>query len=1742
MGIYEEAKIRLNDIQNRINRIRAAGVALENEPTNKTSLTKFRMMYATVQRLQEEFEVQMSIIIKQLGKPEKEQKPEDKVCSPDELREKFEEAYFSIMIVADEHIPAKQLLGQNADETFIELNGSRKNTPNFIPLEKLSIPRFTGDPKQYMGFRNTFDTVVNDNLFLQPVVKFTYLKSYLEGEPLNLINNLMLSNDNYFLALKILNNRYSNRRVIAESHFKQLWEMKKAVFNDEKSIRQMLNHISESTGALKNLNYATDLWDPILLHLFQQKLDGQLRAQWELLVDTNEDPSVTEFLTFLTKFCNAASAGSQSEGGREKPKTTSQTKTTALHTVQSNQKPTTTMRKVKYEKGSNYSCQVCQSRPGHLLIACPVFKEKTPKDRHQIIKELNRCYLCFSEHRIAQCSNTRVCSECGGRHHSLLHLRTTESEEQPVTANTTMLSAANERPDRCRVLLSTVAILVQDVNGDYQEFRALLDGASESSYMTEVCGRKLGLARQKCNLVVRGMSDVQVASIKSHVNLNLRPLRSSTPEININAYVVPRITGLLPSRRVWKAEWQHLKGLELADPRYDEPMPVDILLGADVVPYVTRSGRREGTGTEPVGLETVFGWTLMGNTGATTMETANTFVTALEEIDSTLRRFWDLEELPKIRHQTPENIKCEELYTATTTRKPDGRYVVHLPFIQNPPHLGESRAMATQRLYKLEIRLEKSEELRQQYNVAMRDYLDAGHMKPVDSTETMTSHSYYTPHHVVLKPESLTTKVRVVYDASAVTSNGKSLNDCLFPGPKLQQDLSGILVRFRLHSIVFTADIRQMFRQIAITGEHHAYQRLLYRFQPTDPVQVFEMTTVTFGQRSSPFLAIRTLHQLAADEAANHPEVQKVIHTDLYVDDVATGTKCEESALQLQQDLINVFKRGGFDLRKWSSNSIALLESVPPEHRQTEAVTFDEPTSDYTKVLGLKWEPKNDTIAYQYQPNPVRYSKRAILSEIARIYDPIGLLTPVITNLKRLMKYLWALRIGWDDDLPVVAKDAWTRYHDELPFIASVCVARRITVEDANYELHGFCDSSESAYAAAAYLLARTSNGQIQVHLLMGKSKVSPEKKLSIPRLELCGALLLARTIDYLRSNLKSLPINQYYAWTDSMVTLAWINTPSANLKTFVGNRVAKIQELTSQKIWRYVPSAQNPVDCASRGLTPSEIVDHPLWWNGPTFLRQPLDTWPQQANMSDTDRAENHSEEKLITLLATATPTQLDENCVILYASSELSKVLRLAAYWLRLRQRLGRPPRVQYQTNRPSAQETRDALQALIRWVQHIHFAEDWNCLRQNRPCTPKLRMLGAYLDLDNDLIRVGGRLKNSDLPYDAKHPILLPKQSQLTILLIDYVHSLHCHPGPQTTQNILHQDYWILSARSVIRKRLHQCIPCFQAKPKPMNPMMGALPRARVASIKAFAQVGVDFAGPFWVKAALLRRIQATKGYLCIFVCMATRAVHLELVSDLTTCLFLSALNRFISRRGRCEAIYSDCGTNFVGAKNYLEVIQKLIKSDEVERGLATHQIRWHLNPPAAPHMGGLWEAAVKSAKTLLHRTIKEQILTYEELNTIFHRIEAILNSRPLGSMSSDPNDLQPLTAGHFLTLEPIVTMPTPDTIKTLPKLGLHQRWKLVQQLQQHFWERWQQEYLHTIQTKSKWNKIETNLALGDLVIIKEPTPPLTWKTARVVEVFPGEDKIVRVANVRTAEGKIVKRPAVKLCRLPLTFEGN
>ncbi|XP_027842478.2 uncharacterized protein LOC114123628, partial [Aphis gossypii] len=440
--------------------------------------------------------------------------------------------------------------------------------------------------------------------------------------------------------------------------------------------------------------------------------------------------------------------------------------------------------------------------------------------------------------------------------------------------------SAEGRAYRTSVLLSTALVSIQDSNGQVRTVRALLDSASQSSFITEHCFKSLGLSRHKSNVTIQALAGTPVPTVKGYAQVLVRPNEQTTPTLTVEVLILPRITGLTPAARIWKDNWPHIADITLADPAYHEPRPIDILFGADVFPYLLCGDKREGGLNEPVALSTIFGWILMGRVTGTEERITTALYTTLESIDQSVQRFWELEDVPTAERKTPADVKCEEIYTSTTSRQGNGRYIVHLPFITNPPKLGESKSTALKRLHRLETRLGKSDELRKQYNAAMQDYLDSDHMTEVPPAQRIVEPVYYTPHQAVIKLESTTTKLRVVYDASAITTTGMSLNDNLYPGPKLQQDLPGIILRFRLHPIVFTADVKQMFRQIKVTPEHQRYQRLLYRFSLEEPVSEFEMTTVAFGQRSSPFLAIRTLHQLVEDEAEQYPEVRQVVRQD----------------------------------------------------------------------------------------------------------------------------------------------------------------------------------------------------------------------------------------------------------------------------------------------------------------------------------------------------------------------------------------------------------------------------------------------------------------------------------------------------------------------------------------------------------------------------------------------------------------------------------------------------------------------------------------------------------------------------------------------------------------------------------------------------------------------------------------------------------------------------------------------
>lgn len=445
-------------------------------------------------------------------------------------------------------------------------------------------------------------------------------------------------------------------------------------------------------------------------------------------------------------------------------------------------------------------------------------------------------------------------------------------------------------------------------------------------------------------------------------------------------------------------------------------------------------------------------------------------------------------------------------------------------------------------------------------------------------------------------------------------------------------------------------------------------------------------------------------------------------------------------------------------------------------------------------------------------------------------------------------------------------------------------------------------------------------------------------------------------------------------------------------------------------------------------------------------------------------------------------------------------------------------------------------------MRIVQAGSFPEDLQRLKKGQMVTNKssLRLLSPFIDADG-LIRVGGRLRLSDAPYNVKHQIVIPGFHPFTHLLLKHHHRKFVHGGIEMTLSVVRDEFWPLNGRKAVRSVIRKCYECSRANPQPIQQPIGQLPIARVTANEAFACTGVDYCGPIFLKPTH-RKAAARKSYICIFVCMSTKAVHLELVSDLSTAAFLMALDRFVWRRNKPQHLYSDNGTNFIGAKNELHALYTMLQpgpeNNKIVKRLAEDSIQWHLIPPRAPNFGGLWEAAVKVAKTHLVRQLGSSLLSFEEMSTVLIKIEGCMNSRPLLPLSSDPNDLAALTPAHFLVRNMIRPLPEAD-IRNVPFNRLSQYQKL-QKHSQVFWHRWRNEYLKELNLQYRTNPKRYQLSIGDVVIVKDDSlPPARWPLARILELHPGADGVTRVVSLRTSTG-ILKRAVCKICPLECALE--
>ncbi|XP_055614977.1 uncharacterized protein LOC129761286 [Toxorhynchites rutilus septentrionalis] len=558
--------------------------------------------------------------------------------------------------------------------------------------------------------------------------------------------------------------------------------------------------------------------------------------------------------------------------------------------------------------------------------------------------------------------------------------------------------------------------------------------------------------------------------------------------------------------------------------------------------------------------------------------------------------------------------------------------------------------------------------------------------------------------------------------------------------------------------------------------------------------------------------------------------------------------------------------------------------------------------------------------------------------------------------------------------------------------------------------------------------------------------------------------------------------------WSDSQVVLAWLRKSLDSLQVFVRHRVAEITS-NSHFTWKYVRTDQNPADTVSRGQSANGLVENDVWWNGPNFLR----TVDYQAETPVT-LADREIPELRVQLIA-LTVMNYDE-FPLLTKFNSFRKVQRILAYALRFVSNARKKREDRLLSPYLTIPELRTALHLIVGAVQHQEFTKEIECIRsgESNHCLNNLRPF-----LDKDLLRVGGRISNSQLPFEMKHQLILPDKSPIVRGLIADIHRENLHTGSSSVQYLLRQQFWLVNARSTIRKVLKGCVSCFRTKPTTIDQQMGDLPSYRVTPAQAFERVGLDFAGPIFVKQSV-RKATPVKGYICVFVCMVTKAMHLEAVENLSADLFLAAFQRFVSRRGFPKEVFSDNGTNFIGAQSALRDLYRLFKEETTQNKIFEYcqakQINWRTIPPSAPHFGGLWEAGVKSVKTVLKKVYQSTSLTLFELSTLLCQIEAILNSRPLYFLSSDPMEPEVLTPGHFLINRPLLAVPEPSVVEIPTNRLSH--WQRIQQIREHFWKRWSREYVTELQVRGKWTKQKTNVRPGMIVVLKDDNlPPQCWR---------------------------------------------
>ncbi|XP_057380662.1 uncharacterized protein LOC130703059 [Daphnia carinata] len=1050
---------------------------------------------------------------------------------------------------------------------------------------KAEPPKFDGNPINWPMFIQSFKVQIHDTCF-SDAERQHHLRVCLTTEIQKNLGEVLLNPGLYSFALKELHRKFGNPRIVSTACSSLRLKLPSFKDSDYESLKQFSSTLRSVVATLQLGGYGLELHSSTTLAQLVGKLPSKLRSKWAEVSYRIQDrlPTILDLDTWLDDvtmaeyFVRVGVDPTFQQGSH--PKTREN-----VH-KSSNEKPkkSTTPPMVFSTTVNIASCPYCDG--AHRLYLCEKFKALNPTERSEVVKEKRCCYRCLDDrHLSSECKREKECGteDCKRLHHPLLHGAPRMYPKTPQSSPTSHSSrkgpfngAVSFGYENETTLLPIVPMVIE-ANGRTWTGYGLLDPGSQISMITSALANELGLQGEKGISIIGTYHGRDPTAHTTKVSFRISSLdKSSSFEIP-NCYSVPvlKIKNENVDLKKLVKDWPHLAGLKVPA---QNSVDVNVLIGScDMAPQEVLEIKRDPLNERaPRSLRTAFGWCIAGpiSPAAVAQLQCNSLSLAPppdQDLVNAIDRFL-LTETYEARAAVKVPVSDDELRANKilneTTRFVGDRYESGLLWKNEEPNLPDNSQSTLARFLKLERRLIADENLGRRYSAAINKYISLGHARKLSAEEVdyrPAGRTWFLPHHPVISPKK-PDKCRPVFDASAYYK-GMSLNFALLKAPDLLTNLIGVLLRFRQHPMALSADIVKMFHQ--------------------EPPSVYQMNVQPFGAVCSPTICAHVLRQAAEDGGIDAADATKQVIDHFYVDNWLTSFPTAEEAIQQAKRVTNVLRRGGFELAQWGSSCPKVLLSLPGN--PVSSIDLALHGMPIERTLGLSLDYGSDSFVVSASIKLDGETKREILRETSSVYDPFGFLSPVLLQAKLILQAVCRKSVGWDDQLDQTTIDEWQNWAISLSKLNPLSVPR--------------------SFGAIAYLRFDIPDG-VKVSLVMAKARVAPIKYVSIPRLELCAALLAARLASVIKSKLR-LKIDQTSFWSDSTTVLRWINSPHYRFHIYVGNRIGEILELSESSQWRYVPTAQNPADDVSRGVTSSEFSIEHRFFTGPSFLYQSPQNWP---------------------------------------------------------------------------------------------------------------------------------------------------------------------------------------------------------------------------------------------------------------------------------------------------------------------------------------------------------------------------------------------------------------------------------------------------------------------------------------------------------------------------------------------------